>query len=161
MTELRVGVVDVLVIRPRAAGDDGGVAGWRVLLLQRAPGMRSPGAWEMVHGSIEPGERPDAAARREVREETGLAAERLYSIRVQPFYLAKMDTVQLAVVFCAFLAEPGAVALGPEHQAHRWVTTDEALATFAWPSERQALREAMQLLGAGDAGPMEDVLRVE
>ena len=160
MTELRVGVVDVLVIRPRAAGGDGGVAGWRVLLLQRAPGVRSPGSWEMVHGSIEPGERPDAAALREVEEETGLAPERLYSIRVQPFYLAKMDTVQLAVVFCAFLPDAGDVTLGPEHRAHRWVTVDEALETFSWPSERQALREAMQLLGGGDAGAMEDVLRV-
>lgn len=160
MTELRVGVVDVLVIRPRAAGGDGGVAGWRVLLLQRGPGVRSPGSWETVHGSIERGERPDAAALREVEEETGLAVERLYSIRVQPFYLAKLDTVQLAVVFCAFVGEPGAITLGPEHQAHRWVAVDEALATFAWPSERQALREATVLLGAGDAGPMEDMLRV-
>jgi 8-oxo-dGTP pyrophosphatase MutT (NUDIX family) len=153
MTDIRVGVVDVYVIRPRADG-------WRVLCLQRALDTRCPTAWETVHGRLEPGERPEEGALREVREETGLAAERLYSICVQPFYLQKFGVVQLAVVFCAFVAEPAEVVLGPEHQAHRWVSVDEAMRTFVWPRERQALAEIVTLLGGGDAGPVEDVLRV-
>ena len=52
---LRVGVVDVYVVRPDPAGWDA----WRVLVLQRAPaGTRCPLAWEAVHGRIEPGEDP-------------------------------------------------------------------------------------------------------
>ena len=155
-TEIRVGVVDVYVIRGRTAGPDG----WRVLCLQRADDTRCPTAWEAVHGRMEEGERPEDAALREVIEETGLAAERLYSICVQPFYLQKFGVVQQAVVFCAFVAEPAEVRTGPEHQAHRWLTVDEAMRTFVWPRERQALAEIVQLLGAGDAGPVEDVLRV-
>jgi dATP pyrophosphohydrolase len=156
VTDLRVGVVDVYVVRPRPARD----GGWLVLCLQRALDTRCPTAWETVHGTLEADERPEHGAIRELGEETGLTAERLYSIGVQPFYLHKFGVVQMAVGFCAFVAEPGAVTLGPEHQAHRWLTVDEALETFAWPRERQGLREAVQLLGSGDAGAVEDVLRV-
>jgi 8-oxo-dGTP pyrophosphatase MutT (NUDIX family) len=153
VTELRVGVVDVFVVRPRPDG-------WRVLALRRARGVRCPGAWEAVHGSIEPGERPEAAALREVREETGLEVERLYNVTVHPFYLHAAGVVQLAVVFTAFVAEPGDVTRGAEHDDHAWLTLDEALARLFWPRERSTLRDAHALLQGGDAGPAEDVLRV-
>ena len=153
MTEVRVGVVDVYVVRPLASG-------WRVLVLQRALDTRCPTAWETVHGRIEPGERPEEAAVREVGEETGLAVERLYNVTVQPFYLHVFGTVQLAVVFCAFVAEPATVTLGPEHQDSAWLPVDEAMARFAWPREREAMSHVLQLLGGGDAGAVEDVLRV-
>ena len=152
-TEIRAGVVDVYVIRPRPDG-------WRVLVLQRALDTRCPTAWETVHGRLEVDERPEDGARREVTEETGLAIDRLYNVTVQPFYLHAFGMVQLAVVFCAFVAEPAEVVLGPEHQAHAWLTVDDALARFVWPREREALREIVQLLASGHAGPVEDVLRV-
>jgi 8-oxo-dGTP pyrophosphatase MutT (NUDIX family) len=105
MTGIVAGVVDVYVIRPLAEG-------WKVLTVQRADDTRCPGAWETVHGRIESGEKPEDAAVREVREETGLDVSRLYNVTVQPFYLHKFGTVQLAVVFAAFVDEPGDVALG-------------------------------------------------
>ena len=61
MTQIEVGTVDVFVIEPRTHG-------WRVLALQRVLGTRCPGAWETVHGHIEPGEQPeDAAVRAEYK----------------------------------------------------------------------------------------------
>lgn len=154
MAELAIGTIDVYVIRPLPEG-------WRVLVLQRSHDTRCPTAWETVHGRLEPGEQPEEGAEREVGEETGLVAERLYNVTVQPYYLHKMRTVQLACVFCAFVAEPAEVVLGPEHQRHEWLGVDEALARFAWPRERQALREILELLHTGHAGPVEDVLRVK
>ena len=155
MTELRVGVVDVYLVHPAPGG-------WRVLVLQRAAtGTRCPLAWETVHGRIEEGERPEDAARREVAEETGLAIERLYNVTTQAFYLHGMGVVQLAVVFCAFVASPGEPTLGTEHQAAEWLDPDAARARFAWPREREALDHIAVLLGGGDAGPLEDVLRVQ
>lgn len=153
MAQLSIGTIDVYVIRPLSSG-------WRVLVVQRARNTRCPGAWETVHGRIEPGEEPEQAAVREVREETGLAVERLYNLTVQPFYLHTSHTVQLAVVFVAFVAEPGEVVLGEEHQDSAWLGVDDASRRFAWPRERVSLAEAVQLLGRGDAGPVEDVLRV-
>lgn len=153
MTSLTVGVVDVYAISPAASG-------WSVLVLQRAHDSRCPGAWETVHGYIEPGEHPEHAAVRELREETGLAADRLYNVTVQPFYLHGSHAVQLAVVFAAVVKEPVRAALGAEHQAAEWLSADLALDRLVWPRERSALREIVALLKGGDAGPVEDVLRV-
>ncbi len=152
-TAVRVGVVDVFVLRRRA--DE-----WDALLVQRAPGVRCPGAWEAVHGSIEPGERPEDAAVREVGEETGLTVERLYNVTVQPFYVHAQGTVQLAVVFAAVVRD-GPLTLGQEHTRAEWLPLAEAARRYAWPSERANVLQAGELLRDGDGGRMEDVLRVK
>ena len=154
VSQLSIGTIDVYVIRPLAGG-------WRVLVLQRALDTRCPTAWETVHGHIEEGEEPEDAALREVREEAGLDVSRLYNVTVQPFYLHRSHTVQLAVVFAAFVDEPATIALGSEHQRAEWLSVDDALERFQWPREREALREIAHLLRTGDAGPVEDVLRVK
>jgi 8-oxo-dGTP pyrophosphatase MutT (NUDIX family) len=153
MTIVNVGTIDVYLIAPDPAG-------WGVLALQRAHGTRCPTAWETVHGRIEPGESPEQAAVREVREETGLEVRRLYNVIVQPYYLHTLATVELAVVFAAFVDRDDPLTLGEEHMRHEWLSPDAALERFVWPRERQALRDVLQLLGSGDAGPVEDVLRV-
>jgi 8-oxo-dGTP pyrophosphatase MutT (NUDIX family)/energy-coupling factor transporter ATP-binding protein EcfA2 len=153
MAKVQIGTVDVFVIRPLATG-------WRVLALQRRLDTRCPGAWEPVHGHIDPGEEPEDAAIREVGEETGLAVERLYNVRVQPFYLHKTHTLQLAIVFAAFVAEPATVAIANEHQRAEWLSVDDALTRFAFPGERASLRELVELLASGDAGPVDDVMRI-
>ncbi len=153
MAQAQVGTIDVLVIRPRADG-------WRVLALQRGMQTRCPGSWETVHGHIEPGEEPEDAAVREVREEAGLVVERLYNVRVAPFYLHRQHVVQVAVVFAAFVGEPGTVTIGAEHQAAEWLDVAAALERFSFPEERQSLRVAVELLAAGDAGAIDDVMRI-
>lgn len=153
MPDIRVGVVDVYVVRPYR--DE-----WLVLALQRSPGTRCPGSWEAVHGRIEDGERPEQAAVREVREEAGLELDRLYNVTCQPFYLHTIGVVQMAVVFAAFVTEDADVRLGAEHQRYEWLSMADAATRFTWPREREALQHITILLGSGDAGPAEDVLRV-
>jgi type II secretory ATPase GspE/PulE/Tfp pilus assembly ATPase PilB-like protein/8-oxo-dGTP pyrophosphatase MutT (NUDIX family) len=153
MTAIEVGTVDVIVIR--ALRD-----GWRVLALRRASDTRCPGAWEPVHGHIEAGEEPEDAAIREVREESGLAVDRLYVVRVQPFYLRKVRAVEMAIVFAAFVSEPAEVSIAIEHDAHEWLTVEEALTRYGFPAERASLRETVELLASGDAGAVDDVMRV-
>lgn len=153
MTDIIVGVVDVYVICPS-------LPTWTVLVLQRAITTRCPGSWETVHGHIDAEEHPEQAALRELREETGLIPDRLYNVTVQPFYLQSLQVVQLAVVFAAFVAEPSLPVLGNEHQAAEWLSPDLALERMVWPRERSALREIMILLRTGDAGSVEDVMRV-
>ena len=153
MSGVAVRYVDVYVLRRAGAG-------WEVLTLRRAPGGRCPGGWEGVHGHLEPGERPVAAALRELREETGLEAERLYNLsRVETFYRHTTDEVALIPVFVAVVGAAAEVRLGPEHDGHAWRPLDEAARTLLWPRSARALEDAARLLAGGDAGPAEDVLR--
>lgn len=152
-TAIVAGVVDVYVLRRAGKA-------WSVLTLQRTRNTRCPGAWETVHGRIEPGERPEDAAVREVREETGLAVERLYNATVQPFYLHMFGAVQLAVVFAAVVGD-GDLALGAEHDHFEWLAPEQAMGRFIWPRSKEALKTIVTLLATGDAGPVEDVLRVK
>ena len=153
MTELRVGIVDVYPVEHSADG-------WRVLLLERSPAARSPGAWEVVHGRIEPGETPVQAAQRELAEETGLAPEKLYAIASHPFFVASLDSVLVAVTFAAIVDPQQPLRLGPEHTRGEWLSFAAAPDRATWPRAGEHLRWIAKLLRGGTAGPAEDVLRV-
>ena len=154
MTDIRVDVIDAYVLRP-------GASGLEVLVLRRAPGGRSPGSWETVHGHIEPGETPVQAALRELREETGLEPARLYNLsRVEAFYRHRTNDIVLIPVFAGVMDARAAVRHSAEHDRAEWLTPPDATARFSWPRERRALDDVLSILRSGDAGLLEDVLRV-
>lgn len=135
---------------------------WELLTLRRAAGTRCTGAWEVVHGHLEDGERPVAAALRELREETGFEAARLYNLsRVETFYRHTTDEVALIPVFIAMVAGAPDPRLGAEHDAWRWRSLADAGAALAWPRSVRALEDIARIFAGGvDAGPLEDVLFV-
>lgn len=132
-----------------------------VLALRRGTRGRNPGSWETVHGTIEAGETPVQASVRELREETGLVPERFYNLsRTEAFYQHRSDEVALIPVFAAFVAPGAAVQLSAEHDRAEWLSIAEAARRFAWPRERRALEDILSIVGGGDAGLLEDILRV-
>jgi dihydroneopterin triphosphate diphosphatase len=154
MTSIRTSLVDVYVLRLRGSVLE-------CLTLRRGPAGRCPGSWESVHGHIEGSEPPASAALRELSEETGLTQLRLYNLsRVELFYQHRTDEVSLVPVFAALVSPDAAVQLSPEHDRFEWLLPEAARARFAWPRERRALDDILVLLDGGDAGPVEDVLRV-
>ena len=154
MTTFRVAFVDVYVLRI-------GPVGLEVLALRRGPAGRCPGSWEAVHGSIEAGETPVAAALREMQEETGLVPTRLYNLsRVESFYRHRTDEVGFIPVFAALTGGAG-VRLSAEHERYEWLPLPAASGRLSWPRERRALEDIAILLSTGDAGTLEDVLLVE
>lgn len=152
MAKVVVGVVDVAVIRRVGRS-------WRVLTLQRSGVGRSPGSCEIVHGKLDRGENPAQAAFREVREETGLRVERLYSITTNPFYLPKADAVQVAVAFAA-VVQSARVKLSEEHRRSRWASFAAASRYLSWPRSHELLKQIAWLLRSGTAGAVNDVLEV-
>ena len=151
---MAVRYVDVYPIRRSGAG-------WELLTLRRAPATRCTGAWEVVHGHLEPDERPVAAALRELREETGFEVERLYNLsRVETFYRHTTDEVALIPVFVAVIGGDGAPQLGKEHDAFTWRPLTEAARGLAWPRSARAVEDIVRIFKGVDAGPLEDVLRV-
>ena len=154
MTGVRVCFVDSYALR--GAGDQ-----LEVLVLRRGPYGRCPGSWETVHGTIEPGETPVQASLRELREETGFVPERFYNLsRTEAFYQHASDEVALIPVFAAFVAKNSAARLSSEHDLAEWLAPAEAARRFAWPRERRALDDILSMLGGGNAGLLEDVVRV-
>jgi len=146
-------LVDVFVVRRTAEGR------WEALVMRRASG-RSPGSWEAVHGHVEPGERPEETAWREVIEETGLTPDRVYNLsRVESFYLHRQGAVAVVPAFAAVVGD-GAVRLSREHDAWEWLPLDAARARFSWPRCRRGLADLEVLLEGGTAGVLEDTLRV-
>jgi 8-oxo-dGTP diphosphatase len=111
----------------------------RLLLLRRAgDDDHNPGLWEFPGGGIEPGETPDEAAARELREEVGVdvAAD---DLRPWERYERTQDGRRRRTAFFAAFcrAEDCAPTLSPEHDAWRWTGSADDLAD-ATPSTRWA-----------------------
>lgn len=99
------------------------------------------GEWCQISGSIEEGEKAWEAALREVREETGLACEKLYSADIcEQFYEADRDAISILPVFVGFVDTGAKVTLNHEHSEFRWVSFEDALTMVPFAGQRKVLR---------------------
>jgi dATP pyrophosphohydrolase len=134
MTEVVCCSIEVVVFRLN--GDRG-----EYLILRRSlQEPAHPGMWQIVTGMVEEGETAVEAGLREVREETGLSAVRLWNVpRVNSFYNATRDTVNMCPVF-AIQTDPGAgIVLSEEHMAFDWLPLAAARERLVWPAHRDSL----------------------
>lgn len=120
-----------------------------ILLLRR---LEPSDFWQSVTGSLDAGETPEQAARREVWEETGLqAGAALHNCRRQnrfpiiPPWSARYApgvTHNTEHVFQLWLPQPQAIRLNPaEHLEFRWLPLAEAVALASSYTNRDALRQ--------------------
>lgn len=113
----------------------------RLLVLQRNKNT-SRGLWSLVMGRLEKGETAVEAIRREIAEETGIAAAALYTSGCcDTFFNPGANAIEIMPIFVATFADQPQVRLDHEHLAYRWMSFAEALAVMAYPGQRQALPE--------------------
>jgi dATP pyrophosphohydrolase len=122
--------------------------GGEFLLLER---LRPPGFWQSVTGSLEWGEFADAAARREVVEETGITQGVLVNLQWTQVYeilpafgkvYAPGITRNLEHAFSLRLRERVPVTLSAaEHVQFRWAANEEALAMVSSSTNRAVIAE--------------------
>lgn len=90
----------------------------RILILKRAAG-EAPGTWYLPGGAVDPGETVEDCARRELFEETGLAAEgALTCVGVVHMHVYGHDSLQV-LYRCA--CPDGEVVISGEHSGARWM----------------------------------------
>lgn len=111
------------------------------LLLRRAADKDfAPGVWECVTGRVDQGEGFEDALHREVREELGVTVRVLCILGTTHFYRGApmAESELLGVVYLCAVDDMDALRLSPEHDAARWVTTQEAgeVLSAADPSTR-------------------------
>jgi dATP pyrophosphohydrolase len=138
-----------LVYAARRRGDR-----WEYLLLRRA--QRGEAFWQGVSGGLEGEETPAAAARRELREETGFAPARVEDLhygytfpladRWRDLYAPGVTELREQVFVADVTGQPEPVIDPGEHDAWRWCGLAEALRLLRWPDNREALRRAHRRL---------------
>ena len=133
----------------------GGVVhrGREVALIRLADGR-----WQLPKGLVEPGETPEAAAAREVKEETGVTGELVAPLRtIEYWYVAKREGVRYPkrVHFYLFRYVSGDVADHDDEVAEaRWVDLGEARRLLSFENEREVLDAAAGMLPGGATPPV-------
>ena len=102
------------------------------LVVHRVP--EDGGYWHGVSGGVEPGETPDAAAARELLEETGFDA--LPMTLDAPF---TYDGTRVHT-FLVDVPEAWEPELNDEHDEYRWCSRDGAVDLLFWPEPKAVLR---------------------
>ncbi len=108
------------------------------------------GHWDFPKGGIESGEDERAAAAREIREETGIAAVDFragFQETVRYSYIWGSLAVNKTVTFLLAETDQAEVTLSGEHQAFAWLPFAEALERLTHDKSKAVLEKARKALG--------------
>jgi 8-oxo-dGTP pyrophosphatase MutT (NUDIX family) len=106
--------------------------------------------WQPVTGSVEPGEKVEAAAARELLEETGLKADSSPELISAPYeFTSRWGNLVREYAFLVHVGPSQRTRVhldGKEHSTFQWSTADSALELLKYESNARVLREVVQKL---------------
>jgi 8-oxo-dGTP pyrophosphatase MutT (NUDIX family) len=120
-----------------------------------------PPRWQLPKGLVDPGEKPETTAIREVREEAGLEAEIIEKLKlVEYWYQATIAgrrvRIHKFVHFFLMKYLSGDVAdHDNEVNEARWMELAEAIETIAFKSERAVLEQAASYIDRWTDSPID------
>lgn len=112
--------------------------------------LRGKMVWTLAKGLVEPGEGPEDAAVREVREETGLQGRVVEKLGETTYWFySKRDRARVRKTVHFYLLE----CIGGDIKDHdweveevRWLTADEAKGVLAYKGEREMVDKTEEIL---------------
>ncbi|MBW8722057.1 MAG: NUDIX domain-containing protein [Polaromonas sp.] len=130
---------------------------WSILLLQRnaRPELALPDFWQGVTGALEPGESFEAAAIREVHEETAISLssaidtgfEQVFPVKPEWRAAYGPEPVQVREkVFYAVVPEKIQPKLSHEHKASRWCSEAQSLELLTFANNAQCAQAVFRAL---------------
>ncbi|MBS3101866.1 NUDIX domain-containing protein [Candidatus Woesearchaeota archaeon] len=108
------------------------------------------GHWDFPKGHVEKNETAEEAAKREVKEETGIEKiEILPKFKEKIHYFYKLEGALKSKEVVFFLAKTGQkeVNISFEHIGFAWLTYDEALERLTYKTAKDILKKANGFLG--------------
>ena len=145
MPDIVSDIVDVYVFRRLNARV-------QFLLLQRKATVPLGNTWQSFHTQIQAHESTVVAARRAVRELSGLTVSEAYSADyINEFFDDSRDVVVLAPVLAVNVSAQAPVTLGRELKEAAWWDTNQAVARLPFSGQRWAVKHISELMSAGYA----------
>lgn len=149
---VRTDVIDVYIFRR---------VEHRVEFLQlRRVGEPLSCTWQPVMGHVHGRETAVETAIRELHEEVGIdlragpavatdtpGALGLWALdQVHPFFIARLNVIVMSPRFACEVAAPWEPTLNAEHDAARWVDTQDVPWAFMWPGQMGAIDEILRCI---------------
>jgi len=117
------------------------------------PGGKPEGVWALPKGNLDPGERPEQTALREVLEETGVSGRLVEKLGDVKYTYTRRGGVRVFKIVSFYLLRAGRGRIGEieermriEVAEARWLPLDEAPRLLAYGGERQMAQRALARL---------------
>jgi 8-oxo-dGTP pyrophosphatase MutT (NUDIX family) len=121
----------------------------RLMVAAIRPGGKPEGVWALPKGNIDPGEKPEETAVREVFEETGVHGHLVEKLGDVKYTYTRRDGERVFKIVSFYLLRAGRGRIGDieermriEVAEARWLPLDEAPRLLAYGGEREMAQKA-------------------
>jgi 8-oxo-dGTP pyrophosphatase MutT (NUDIX family) len=122
----------------------------RPMVAAIRPGGKREGLWALPKGNLDPGEKPEETAMREVREETGVEGRLVEKLGDVKYTYTRPGGVRVFKIVSFYLLRAGRGRIGAidepmqvEVAEARWLPLDEAPRLLAYGGEREIAARAL------------------